>query len=482
MTGEKPNIILLIFDALRPDFLSCYGGAAETPTLDRLAEKGTLFEQAYSVSTGTPVSHAAMFSGQYPSETGVVGQTDVPQNIPLIASWLRNYGYDTFGIRGPGRMGSEWDFDRGFNEYFESDADHPSYTSTEFLEHLLFSSKRQLLFKDFIRTATKGPDDLTSFKFDLLAKTIDDELESPFFGMVNTTIAHSPYDPPRPFKENATPELSRPPWYIFEHLLDIDEKLDRDDVRPKRVYNAQTTDGIARFLADPEYLTETELDILRAWYTASIEYLDTKLSSFLSKLNKRVLDDTILILTADHGEYFGEHGLITHSHYLYDEVLHVPLIITGSGVPSNRRDDLVSLVDLFDTICDLASIQAPEETSGISVFSGERRDAVYSEYGIGHTNRTGHRKYMSDRQLEAFGVGRKCIRTNEYFYVYTSNGEETLYRRPNEQEIDDPNEDILSDLRERLFETLGSDFESVSDDRKISDDLQENLRKLGYIE
>jgi arylsulfatase A-like enzyme len=340
-----------------------------------------------------------------------------------------------------------------------------------------------VLHKSVVRNATEGPDNLTSFKFDLLAKTIDDELEPPFFGMVNTTIAHSPYDPPRPFKENATPELSRPPWYILEHLFNMEENLNRDDIRSERVYNAQTTDGIARFLADSEYLTERELEVLRAWYTASIEYLDTKLSSFLSKLDEQnALDNTILVLTADHGEYFGEHGLIAHSHYLYDEVLHVPLIITGPDVPSDRRDDLVSLVDLFDTICDLVSIQVPEETSGKSIFGDGRRDAVYSEYGIGHTDRTGHRKYMSDRQLKAFGVGRKCIRTGNYLYEYTSNGEETLYHRPSQQEVDDPDEEILTDLREQLFETLGSDFESVSDDREISDDLQENLRKLGYIE
>jgi arylsulfatase A-like enzyme len=153
MTNQKPNVLLLIFDALRADFLSCYGGPADTPTLDRLAEGGTLFEQAYSVSSGTPVSHAAMFSGQYPSETGVVGQTDVPQDIPLIASWLRDTGYDTFGIRGPGRMGSEWDFDRGFDEYFERGTDMPKYTSPEFLKYVLFEDRlRPLLLKDLVRT------------------------------------------------------------------------------------------------------------------------------------------------------------------------------------------------------------------------------------------------------------------------------------------------------------------------------------------
>jgi hypothetical protein len=89
---------------------------------------------------------------------------------------------------------------------------------------------------------------------------------------------------------------------------------------------------------------------------------------------------------------------------------------------------------------------------------------------------------MSDTQLEEFGVGRKCIRTNDYRYEYTSNGEETLYQRPGEEKINDPSEELLQELRERLFQTLGSGFESTYEDREISEDLKENLRKLGYIE
>jgi arylsulfatase A-like enzyme len=382
-------------------------------------------------------------------------------------------------------MGAEWGYDRGFDQYFETFSDDkPGYTSADFLRKLLSDSQlRRPLFNDFLRTLRDGPDSMTSFKFDLLLETVETELSPPFLGMMNTTIVHSPYDPPRPFKENATPELQRSRWYILEYLLDTVETINRDDVRTDRIYNAQTTDGIARFLADPEYLTASELDVLRAWYRASIEYLDTQLSSFVTQLEKKgYLDNTILVLTSDHGEHFGEHGLIAHSHFLYEESLHVPLIITGPGVPSTRRSDLVSLVDLFDTVCDLTSVSPPDETSGISVFDGSERSAVYSEYGIRHRNPEGHRKYMSEEQLEAFGVGRKCIRTENYRYEYTSAGNETLYSRPGEREIDDPSEEILTDHRDKLFQTLGSEFETTHGNDDISGDIEDNLRKLGYID
>lgn len=484
ISQDRPNVLLIISDTLRYDFLSCYGGKVKTPTLDELANTGSLFKQAFSAGSGTAVSHSAMFSGQFPSETGLVGQTDIPENVPLIAEQLQKDGYDTFGIPGPGRMGSEWGYDRGFDEYFEAYTnDKPSYTSLRFLRDVLSDSTlRWPLIKDFIRTMRRGRDKLTSFKFDLLSEKIKNEMEKPFFGMLNTTLVHNPYDPPRPYKENATPSLDRPRWHVLEYLFDIDETLNRDDVRPERIYEAQKTNGIAKYLSDPDYLNQKEFEILNLWYKYSIKYLDNQLSNFLSRLDRNdCLRDTIIIFTADHGEYFGEHDLIGHTHFLYDEVNHVPLIINGPGVPEDERNDLVSLIDLFSTICNFASVESPDISSK-PLFKPGSREAVFSEYGIRHTNPTGHRKYMSDSQLEEFGVGRKCIRTENYRYEYTSNGEEMLYERPNETLIDNPDEDVLEMHRDKLFQTLGRTFESTHENREISSNLEENLRKLGYIE
>jgi len=169
----------------------------------------------------------------------------VPDDIPLLVSWLRDHGYDTFGIPGPSRMGSMWGYDRGFDEYYEAYSDdHPSYTSFEVVRKVLSEPRlRRLLLKDFGRTVTKGRDSLTSFKFDLLADRVEHDLEPPFFGMVNTTVVHSPYDPPRPFKERATPELKRPRWFFLEYLLDTEEQLQRDDVRPERYTTPKPSTG-----------------------------------------------------------------------------------------------------------------------------------------------------------------------------------------------------------------------------------------------
>jgi len=483
--SEKPNVILFIFDTLRPDFLSCYDGGVETPTFDYISDNGSVFEQAYAAGPGTPISHAAIFSGQYPSETGVVGQTTVPENIPLIATHLRDAGYDTFGISGPGRMASDYGYDRGFNEYFETYSDdHPGYTSVDFVKRLVTDPNlRQPLLHGFVEKAVNGPDSHTSFKFNLLKQKLKSGIEKPFFSMVNTTIVHGPYNPPRPYKEKATPELDRSRWFFLDKILGKEEVLDRDDVRTERIYNAQTTDGIARYLADPSYLNDKELEILQKWYAASIRYLDDQLGQFMDWFNKsQFANNTIIILTADHGEHFGEKDLLVHSHKLFKECLHVPLIFNGPNVPSGQQySRLVSLIDLFPTICDLISIPSPDPVSGQSAFATNQRDAVFSEYGVPHRKREGHRKYMSEGQLIEFGLGRKGIRTKDYLYIYDSNGQDHLYTRPEENEITNPNESIVSDLRSKLFQTLGSEFQSVHDHKHLDEDIKTNLERLGYM-
>jgi arylsulfatase A-like enzyme len=123
-----------------------------------------------------------------------------------------------------------------------------------------------------------------------------------------------------------------------------------------------------------EWLDEAELSIIRQAYGGLVDYLDYQLHSFLKSLEEiGELENTVLIITADHGKHLGEHGMIGHSHFLFDEVLQVPLLISGPGIPENSsRTDLVSLVDLFSTIYDICNILIPDDTDGIPLFSGPR--------------------------------------------------------------------------------------------------------------
>jgi arylsulfatase A-like enzyme len=487
--SSPPNVLLLIFDTLRSDHVSCYGDYVHTPAFDSVASTGTVFERAFAGGPATPVSHAALYSGQYPSENGVTGQyIPLRDDIPLIASWLRDAGYDTFGITGPSKMGSDWGYDRGFEDLYEPYYEHPPTTSVKNITKSVTDPR----YRDyFVRKLTKGGKDRTRFKFDLLEDKIRSELDCPFFGLANFLTPHVKYDPPRPYKEEFTEGFSRPRLFLTEYLLDKRGVIDDPEVRLDRVIHAQTMDGIGRFLADPSWLNEKEVAVLRQWYRACVKYLDDELDRFLRYYQSELQNDTILILTADHGEQLGEHGLWTHSHYLFDETMKVPLIMTGPGVPSGERcSDFASLIDVFDTICDLCGLEQPSMTSGRSLFSSDKRDAAFMEYGARDPDEfkhnSGHGRYLDDAQLEQFCAGRKGIRTEDYLFVITSNGTEHLYENPDQHEVNDPPENVTRELRERIHETLPGEFgvwpEGDPDEVGLDQKVKENLRRLGYID
>lgn len=487
--SKKPNVILLIFDTLRSDYLSCYGADVDTPGFAEVAHSGVCFDWAFGAGPATPISHASLYAGQYPSEHGVTGQyINLPTDVPVLAEWFSSAGYDTYGITGPAKMGSPWGYDRGFDEMYEPYHDRPSIASKEGLLQTLTQSR----FRRFVwRKLTRGENDHTRLKFELLRDTIRSGLDDPFFALCNFVTVHAEYDPPRPYKMEATPEFTRPRWSLLEKLLGEHGEIDRSDIRLDRILHVQSGDGVGRFLANPEYLNDAEIALLRKWYAASVEFLDDELQKFLAFYERELQDDTILILTADHGEQLGEHGLWEHSHYLYDETLHVPLIMTGPALPEgSRRTDLVSHVDIFDTLCDLCDIAPPETTSGRSLFRGEQRDAIFMEYGQrdvdDFANDSNHGRYLDGDQLRRFAAGRKGIRSKEYRFEITSRGTEHLYELPSQAEIENPPSAVVDPLRELLITTLGPDFgtwpEGDPDDVGVSDSVQSNLRELGYID
>lgn len=486
MDNSDVNILLLVFDTVRADALSVYDGPVETNAMEEIASSGTTFDQAFAAGPGTPMSHGAMFTGQYPSETGILGPRTVSENLPIMAEWFQNRGYETFGIPGPAKISSDYGYDRGFNQYFETYTDDfPEYKSSTYIKRILTDSTNRLpLLRELIRTITKGRDSHTSFKFDILKDFIENSGGSPFFAFMNTTVAHLPYNPPRPYKQQFTPELNRPRYAILESLLGREQSIKRPNVRSDRLFELQTSEGISKYIADPQYASEEEMDVLRQWYYASIKYLDDQLSQFLQWLDDSgLLNNTIIICTADHGEHFGEHDMFTHSHYLYEQTLHVPLIISGPEVPKDeRRSDLVSLVDLFDTLCDLTQTPLPDTTSGQSMFCGKKRNHVFAEYGIVYDEPSGHARYLEDDEFESFRAGRKVIINEEYRYEVSSNGEERIFQRSTDTEIENPNPDRLRELREILEGELGEEFGYAHEEVEHAKKARENLRKLGYID
>lgn len=166
----------------------------------------------------------------------------------------------------------------------------------------------------------------------------------------------------------------------------------------------------------------------------------------------------------------------------FDPCLHVPLAFTGPRVPADeRRSDLVSLVDLFPTLCDLAGVDAPQNVDGCSMFRGRRRDAVFAE------NDFRDAPSVFDDYLPAKTVGRlerglKSVRTEDYLYTPDSAGEERLYDLPGETDVIDPHPETLAAHRERVEKTLGTKFPPGTQEDDYGEAIEEYLRHLGYLE
>lgn len=489
---NRDNVILFVFDTLRPDYLSSYGGkAVKTSNIDSVAEKGVIYENAFAVGPGTPISHGGIFTGQYPSNSGITGQyINLPDDNPTLPEWFDERGYDTVGIAGPSKIASDFGYDRGFDHYFEPyyDIGYSDRKPTkDYFANILSDGE---LFKDALRTAFRGEMKNTRFKFNHLKNHVRSS-DGPFFAFANLLEAHAPYHPPYGYREGVDPEFKEPRLFLLEYLLNKRGKHRNSDVRLDRLEHVQSADGIGQYLSNPSYLSDAEIEVLKRWYAASIKYLDDEFGRFLEFYKRELADDTYLVVTADHGEQLGEHGLMGHSHKLFDETLRVPLLLTGPDISADKVDSgsgLASLIDLYPTISELALGEIPSFTDGQSLISDGTRDEVFIEHGerdVEKFSKTPHGRSLSDSGLEDFSTGRKGIRTTDYKLVVDSLGREQLYNVRSTPEVEVNDENVANKLKERLFSTIKQEYgpwpEGDPEEYNLNEDVVENLQDLGYL-
>ncbi len=426
-----------------------------------------------------------MFSGRHPSETGVVlSRIPIPEDVPLLAEWLSEAGYETLGFAGPPLMDPKFGYGRGFDRYFEPYDEFfpksPEYLKTALSDSLLTGP----MLRAFWSYLTAGYDKHTELKLDITRKYLS-RTDGPTFVMANLFTPHLPYDPPRPYKTEATSELDCPRWDVLERL-GFEEEMDDEEIRDDRIFDHSNAESISKYVADPSYYNEAELEALKSWYRAGARYTGDRIEEFVQYLEAAgELENTILIVTSDHGDFIGEHGLFGHAQYLHEEVTRVPLIVAGPDVPADEtRSRLASHVDIFDTVCDLAGIEPPADTSGLSLFGDDEHDAVFSEHGTyleARRNRSGVTTALSEEQARVLTAGRKTVRTAEHRYELVSDGTEHLYARPSDEPFEESG--TAEDLRDTLVDVLGDEFRSRDGAAKsVDEDVQSTLRQLGYFE
>jgi arylsulfatase A-like enzyme len=332
----RPNVLLIIWDTVRGASLSLYGYERETtPNLARLAERALVFDYAYSTAPWTTPSHASMFTGLEAADLSTDWATSLSRDPRTLAEVLAENGYRTGGFTANTyATGRESGLHRGFSHY----ADFLMFSPGELLRSTALLRSVVNRERWWNRLGIGHP---LGYKSAAVVERqfldwLSRESDRPFFAFINVWDAHAPYLPPPPFDTLFGPRLPG-----------------RDPQMPA-----------GRTFTPRELRAEIDA------YDGAIAELDQRFARLLEELDRRgVLDNTLVILTSDHGEEFGEHGVFTHGHTLYDRALRVPLVVFDPrrSEPGQRVSQFVSLRDLPATVLDAVGVAAGHGIPGTSL-------------------------------------------------------------------------------------------------------------------
>lgn len=314
-SAPKPyNVILISIDTLRADHLAGYGYHRDTaPNIERFAGKAVLFENAYSQSPWTTPSHATMFTSLYPKVLNIghwPNPGGISPNAYTLAECLRDEGYRTSGYLEAGMVAVKFGFNQGFKPYRQG------------FKHIHESVPVCL---DWIR----------------------ENRTERFFVFLHTYDVHR-YNPPEEFSG------------LFDEGLKSDIEKGIPLARQLQVLKNHD------FL---EQLGDDDRDKIVAIYDESIRYVDHWLGVFFDALAEAGLEEnTIVVLTSDHGEEFWEHEHTGHGYTNFEEMLHVPLIIRHPDIEPGRRSAMVGLIDLAPTVADMVGARIRSDWQGQSFY------------------------------------------------------------------------------------------------------------------
>jgi len=433
------SVILLSIDALRADHVGYHGYERDTtPFLDEFSERSLRFLNASVTSSHTRESIPSLLTGRYPDTFAEAG---FRLTEPSIAARLSEAGYRTAGFHSNPYASRAYDFGSGFDK-FDDDL--------TFGQHKLVALAQRALNKFVFN---KG--EYHARAADINDKSLAwlDSLEDePFFLWNHYMDVHGPYNPPDSY----------------------------NNFTDKTVTSTEAQDLYQKCAKRPSELTNEEKQLLVDLYDGEIRYLDAQLQNFVTELQHRdLLERSLVIITADHGEAFGEHGYYAHPRYLHDELIRVPLTISLPGEGAETISTMVSTVDLVPTILDWAGL-SNASLPGTSLISAE----VQSE-------RETYTFAGAQGEDENQGVRRFAVRSTDGKYLLerdVQTGEITaetgfdLESDPEEQYPLDEPASQLRELRRELIDHSATRLTAVTsnDEDETTEEIEERLEALGY--
>ncbi|UCG44532.1 MAG: sulfatase [Candidatus Bathyarchaeota archaeon] len=496
---NQPNILFIVADALRARNLGCYGYCKNTsPNIDKLADEGVVFENAFSCSTYTYPSLTSIFTGKYPRSHGVMTQIATPRQAPrsqllgqtlqrlnesqsiFLAEVLKSKGYATAAVDWVGRWTK-----RGF-DYYSGDVTSASQKLSPYLlafyrivdKHLHLPNKIVQSLIGFRRQSRKLKVHGSAVTREAI-KLIRELHKKSFFLFLHYWDTHTIYDPPR---------------YSTDKFQDYGQY---DNLGLGEISSPSTMERLRKRVL-PELKTVGEV---LARYDGAISFVDEEFGRLIKVLESwGISDNTLIILTSDHGESLTEHGIYFSHHGLYDVTIQVPLIVRYQGLPKGKRiRSLVQHIDILPTMLNILNISG----RSLSLDGSSLIPLMYDKAG-----RWRKAVYIEESEVEQ----KAAIRTESYKYIRSPSAKQALCKECGlihggvEELYDltqDPEETVnvaedkprqVQKLKSRLLRFLSQygvkKSLEPSDERKRSEDsspeeermILKRLRALGYMD
>lgn len=450
---------MIVLDCGRADHLSCYGyGRETTPFIDGLAAAGVRFTQMITTAPWTLPAHASLFTGLYKSSHGATDEhRRLEPGRPTLAETLRAAGYATAGF-----CANPWVVETGLTRGFDHFFDHRPRVR----RLARFSFARQQLGDALLRRRDSGGR-RTNLAFERWLGRVP--ARRPFFAFVHYNELHLPYRPPPPFDRqflNGTP--------------------------PSRV--RAVNQDCNRQVAGEVAMDGEDFRILTALYDGELRYADTlveQLVDTIARAHRR--DDTLLIVTADHGENLGEHGAMSHKWVLFDTLLRIPLVLHAPALlpAGSVSDALVQSTDILPTVTRLLDVPTPP-VEGVPLAGPQGLLPVERAFTVSEKFRPNLRVFRERYprfDADRHDVRKRALRTHAHKYIWHSDGRETLYdlaADPGETEdVSRAEPARTAKLRAQLEEWMihhGERDLAGAEEPQFETEVRRRLADLGYIE
>lgn len=442
----SPNILLVTIDSLRYDFLYEEDKIADDyPNLQEFAHESDEFHNAFANAPFTSDSFPAILGGTHPNRFQNV--KGLEPGRPYLPALLQDAGYSTLASHSNPNLSEEFGYADGFDEFYDAKRDSDLSSIGRLREHFTRNiSNDSLVFKAAQKTH--------GFVSSHLGQEIGGMPYTDGFELVSDTI------PKIPKKE---------PVFIWIQFMDVHSPFyPHSDTVSSNIDESTAISTFNKVRNNPGTATESDIELLETLYRGEIQYLDSIFGELLSKVEKLLNGELVVLFTSDHGEAFGEHDRFFHENGVWNENLHIPFIVRGDQNLTNDIETPVSNADILPTLLSYANLTVPAITDGEPVqdLSNKDRQCV-----IAHSR---------DEAMAA---------TAEYKLIRNLTTDETLLfdRQIDPSETTDVSADhpeIVSELDNQIEEYLTdvqeNELETEFTERNVSDDTKDRLEALGY--